>query len=429
MSTVWVGAFAVVVLLAIAVKRLDARRQAATVTGQVSEERRRTLMDGGVEAARKYLAKLARPLRAQASEVEQRRLRLAASAEKLRERGAQNSSWFSTRAHTVLASIGKHGTVAAGYVLVVLVLAAVWATLVWLQLHMDIRIQIAMQNIPATGVLWALFMSTVGILVTGLLGLHELLPAKLTDAPRWTKVLAAGLLIVVLALAATYLAGLAKFQASSLLQSAVDLHQKDLIAAQNSTPVDPTVVAVTQIDFQRAQDKLTAAENSGTVVTAGIVGLEALLSAAPILAAELLLVAALLSGGRLVKAWHERGARRLDRAAQACVDEHAALNAKYIDQAAAELEATGLPLDTIEHLISEAAGVREPDQGAQVPPPGAARPEPEGRRRDTHTPADSAAQESADADPDEKSSASPHVAAHPDRDGDPADGPWSAVLA
>jgi hypothetical protein len=151
-----------------------------------------------------------------------------------------------------------------------------------------------------------------GVLVTGLLGLHPLLPRwiPLRRSLRVTLALTVTVLVLILAFSLT---SIAVYRSQNVLGPAVSEQEKILAQARSEVPPDPLRIAVAQQDLNDARGRLEKGMNVDRTLAVVVPSAELVIGFAPVYVGELLVVGALgavtsWAGGRARRA-HDKIAR------------------------------------------------------------------------------------------------------------------------
>ncbi len=175
-----------------------------------------------------------------------------------------------------------------GFVLAVLLSACLWASLFVLQRDMDINVLAALgyASPSGLGMVVALVFAGVGMIVSGLLGLHPLLPAWIKSAGRLGRITTALMLAAVSITFMAYLRQLAVDRSVARFSAEVAELQTRLQHTSGATPAEQ----VTRAALANAQERLSAGKSLDHSLTMTVLTLEMTFSAAPILAVELAVV-------------------------------------------------------------------------------------------------------------------------------------------
>ncbi len=227
------------------------------------------------------------------------------------EAQAERRSECLRRLDSVRRQIFRDGEWSVGFVVVVTALTMAWVTFFVLQRFLDIQI---MQDVgyhatlaAALGTVIALGVSVLGIVISGLLGLHPLLPA--VDRMRRSMRITLALLLLIPLLGLVFaLPPIAIYRSESTLGAQVTQLEKELVAAQSAVPVDPLEVAAIQKDLAAAELRLSKGERLDRTIAVTVPLLELATSPAPVYFWELL-VALWLASSAAVARRKEREAR------------------------------------------------------------------------------------------------------------------------
>lgn len=214
------------------------------------------------------------------------------------------------------AQIWRDGQWSAGFALITTGLGAAWLFLFLLQRNLDIQILGALGYTPGLaaplGTVIALVIAMAGVLVTGLLGLHPLLPRwiPLRRSLRVTLALTVTVLVLILAFSLT---SIAVYRSQNVLGPAVSEQEKILAQARSEVPPDPLRIAVAQQDLNDARGRLEKGMNVDRTLAVVVPSAELVIGFAPVYVGELLVVGALgavtsWAGGRARRA-HDKIAR------------------------------------------------------------------------------------------------------------------------
>jgi hypothetical protein len=253
-----------------------------------------------------------------------------------------------------------------GFMVIVAVLSVLWAGLFLLQRSTDITVMQAMGSVAPQlfGNVIAVVFVILGIVMSGIAGLHHLLPTWLEPKRVLTRVvIIAGLALVAIA-GINQVADLAQYRSIDKFSAQVNADRAvvaQLKAKEHSAAVQ---VQTTSAENTLAQDqqRLDKAKLMDKTLTMAVLPAELLLSAFPIIAIELLVVAGL---GRTGKRW-----RKVEQNAS---DEQAALPQQFRQQAATML-AQASPNMTVTEINTMLSQLGAPEAPAAVPGSRPARP-------------------------------------------------------
>jgi hypothetical protein len=184
-----------------------------------------------------------------------------------------------------------------GFIVVVAILGTGWLFLFYLLRNLDISVMRAV-GYPAglsnlLGSVSALAVSFLGIVISGLLGIHTFLP-RIDGMRRSLRTTIALLLLVpVMALVGVF-STLAPYRSQSTLGPQVSFYQKTLQELENTAPRDPVEIAVTKDDLAAAEHRLDKGKTMDRTLAVTIPLAELLLSPAAVYGAELLVALELL---------------------------------------------------------------------------------------------------------------------------------------
>jgi len=275
-----------------------------------------------------------------------------------REQHQAAAALSETRKADLMARTWPKGRPSPGLLILMGILSVVWLVLFALIRATDIYVLKALgQTQPVAevlGTIVALVFTVLGWFVTGLLGFHELMPPSL-HLPMYVK---AASVVLILGAGVALTMGvqeIAPYRSISTVGVHLDTAKKVLAQVQSSTPVDPVQVAAAEADVVALTTKLDTAKRFDTLVVTVMPPVEMLVSGAPIVMAEALLIG--LAG--LPRWYHERRAgnagRRIDRETQ-----------RVRVQAMTILEAAGRDPDLYDGVIGQLEGGQQPPNG--VPP-------------------------------------------------------------
>jgi uncharacterized membrane protein (DUF485 family) len=307
-------------------ERLTERRQAAAAERLRLVERVRT--DGVVPVGLWFREKLARRI----LRLEQKETIQALRGERLERRRDEAS-----------AQVWRDGKWSAGFVLIALGLAAVWLFLFLLQRNLDIQILQALGYTPGLavplGTVIALVIAMAGVLVTGLLGLHPLLPGWIAfrRSLRVTLALTVAVLVLILAFSLT---SIAVYRAQNVLGPAVSTQEKILAQARAEQPPDPLQVAVAEQDLADAQARLEKGMNVDRMLAVVVPSAELAIGFAPVYIGELLVVGTLGAA-----------AARAERRARRARNKSARVSQKFREKAASIIFDAGRSPAEVEDLL------------------------------------------------------------------------------
>lgn len=215
--------------------------------------------------------------------------------------------------------VWKGKAVSPGFVGIVCALSTVWLFLLVLQRAMDIQIIAALGYrpgmAPVLGTVVALAFVVFGLLVTGLLGLHDLLPS----AVELRRSIRIGLAVLFLGVAVILMARLqqvAVYRAISTVGQQVSKDQKLLAQVQASTPIDQVELAAVRQQLIDDLARLDTAKNLDRALIVLVPPVEMLLSAAPVLGVELLAIGAAGIAGRCAARGERREGNKIARIGQ-----------------------------------------------------------------------------------------------------------------
>jgi hypothetical protein len=271
------------------------------------------------------------------------------------------------------AQIWRNEPWSAGFVVITLALGAAWLFLFLLQRNLDIQILQALGYTPALaaslGTVIALVIAMAGVLATGLLGLHPLLPRwiPLRRSLRVTLALTVTVLVLILAFSLT---SIAVYRTQNVLGPAVSTQAKILAQARAEVPPDPLRIAVAAQDLSDARGRLERGMNVDRTLAVVVPTAELVIGFAPVYVGELFVLGAL--GAATARA--ERRARRAH-------NKIARVSQKFREKAAsivfdagrspAEVEelfpGRALPPPTIPPSRSLTAGAPAPTEGLGQP--------------------------------------------------------------
>jgi hypothetical protein len=234
-----------------------------------------------------------------------------------------------------------------GFMIVVAILSVVWGFLYLLQRSMDITVMQALGSVSPQlfGNVIALVFVVIGILLSGIAGMHHLLPSWLEPTRALTKVAVVGVLLLVATVIMIKVADLAQYRSIDKFTQAVisDTATVKQLQAQKATRAQQVQVEVAQQKLQQDQQRLDNAKNMDKTLTMAVLPAELALSGFPVFAAELATVGSLGQTAR-------RHRRREDRAAA----RRAALPQEFRERAATRLAQANpnLSLAEINDLIA-----------------------------------------------------------------------------
>lgn len=286
-------------------------------------------------------------------------LRRAARSE---ERGAA----LARRAGELSGQVWRGAGPNLGFVITVVVLTAAWLILFLLQRASDITILTALgyPYPPLFGSLIAIMFAVAGIIVTGLFGVHHLLPPFLRFAGRAGRVAVALLIIAGAVAFMNFLTQLATYRSVDRLGATVSNDLKILDALRARGGPHPTAAQALDIDVatQNLADdttRLNASKHLDEALTVAVPPLELMVSAAPLLALELGVVGGV---AMVAKARTRIGHRRRDKAA--------AIRQEFFTEIATLLSEGGLTHLEVDALLHSIEGRNSDDSAGSGPPPG-----------------------------------------------------------
>lgn len=242
-----------------------------------------------------------------------------------------------------------------GFMVIVAVLSMLWAGLFLLQRSTDITVMQALGSVAPQlfGNVIAVVFVILGIVMSGVAGLHHLLPTWMEPKRVLTRVvIIAGLALVAIA-GINQVADLAQYRSIDKFSAEVSADEAVVAQLKAKEPSAAVQVQITSAENALAQDqqRLHKAELMDKTLTMAVLPAELLLSAFPIIAIELLVVAGF---GRTGKRWRkgEQNAR----------DEQAALPQQFRQQAATMLAqaSPNMTVTEINTMLSQLGGPGAP---------------------------------------------------------------------
>lgn len=190
--------------------------------------------------------------------------------------------------------VWRNGKWSAGFILVVTVLGAVWLFLFLLQRNLDIQILEALGYrgllAAALGSVIALVIATAGVLITGLVGLHPVLPEWVQWRRSLRVTLALGCTVLVLVLAFS-LTKIAVYRAQNTFGPEVVQAENVDDAAHRAVPPDPLQISVADRKLTDLSARLQQAQNVDRTLAVVVPTAELMIGFAPVYLGELLTVA------------------------------------------------------------------------------------------------------------------------------------------
>jgi hypothetical protein len=244
-----------------------------------------------------------------------------------------------------------------GFMIIVGVLSVVWGFLFLLQRAMDITVMQALKSVDPQlfGNVIALVFVVIGILLSGIAGMHNLLPSWLEPKRALTRVAVVGVLLLGATLMMMKVADLAQYRSIDKFTQAVNSDTATLkqLQAQKVTRAQQVQVASAQQTLQQDERRLDNAKGMDRMLTMAVLPAELALSGFPVFAAELATVGSLGWTAR-------RHRRRQDRAA----GRRAALPQEFREQAATLLAEANpdMTLAQIDALIASLEGGPAPEE-------------------------------------------------------------------
>lgn len=206
-----------------------------------------------------------------------------------------------------------------GFGIVAFGLAIAWTYVFVLQRELDVQLMLVLGHDPDTaqvlGTAVAVGIAVCGLLISGLVGLHSLLPSRVQQVAwvRRTAAVFVACLFLVLALA---LPAVAVYRSQNVLGAEVTRLEKVLAQERSASSPDSLRVEVAAADLVDAQRRLEVGESLDRTVTVIVPLIELLTSFAPVYALELVLLG-LLSGVAGFARWRSTVAwRRAERRMQ-----------------------------------------------------------------------------------------------------------------
>jgi len=233
-----------------------------------------------------------------------------------------------------------HGTRwSSAFVVVVCAGAWLWAVLFILQREMDINILVALgyASPSVLGMLIALAFAVVGMIVSGLLGLHSVLPPWIKSVGRFGRIAAALMLAAVSITFMAYLKEIAVNRSVDRFSAEVSTLQNALQQARG-TPAEQ----VTRDALANAQERLAAGKTLDQSLTTTVMAFETASSAAPILAVELAVVG-----------YYAVAAKRAGRSLRAARRTISRTQDDYNGYAVGLLAEAGVPVATVKQSLAE----------------------------------------------------------------------------
>jgi hypothetical protein len=263
---------------------------------------------------------------------------------------------FSEARHTafairdrLIAQVWRGRPWSLGFSIVIAVMAAGWAILFPLQRSMDMAILNALGYPHPTlyGTVIAVTFTIIGIVITGILDVHELLPERVRLTSNFAKFTTALILAALSVLFLAFLTSLATYRSTNRFGPEVSNDTKILQQLKVTGGGAPTAARQVEIDVAStnladAERRLANGRKLDRVLIIAVLPVEMAISASPILATEL----AAVGVAGVVGARNGRRERR--SRARASTIRHQARN-----KAEAILAAAGVPLATIRHISSE----------------------------------------------------------------------------
>jgi hypothetical protein len=217
-----------------------------------------------------------------------------------------------------------------GFIVIVAVLTFLWGGLFLLQRSTDITVMQALGSVAPQlfGNVIAIVFVILGIAMSGIAGVHHLLPSWMEPKRVLTRVvIISGLTLVAIA-GINQVADLAQYR--SIDKFGAQVNADKAVAAQlkakESSPAIQVQITSAEDTLAQDQQRLDKAKSMDKALTMAVLPAELLLSAFPIIAIELLVVSGF---GRIGKRW-----RKIEQNAK---DERTALPQQFRQQAATML--------------------------------------------------------------------------------------------
>lgn len=264
--------------------------------------------------------------------------------------------------------IFRGGDWAVGFIVVISLLGIAWLVFFILQIRLDVTMMVDV-GYPAglamaLGTVIAIGVSALGIIISGLLGLHSLFPSL--EKWRRSARVTAGLALAIPALALVLaLPPLAVYRSQSTLGAQVTLLQKTLAQEESTTPQDPLEITVTKQDLAAAEQRLEKGERLDKTLAVIVPMLELVTSPAPVYVGELLVA--------LWLAWVIADARRKEQAARNEIQVHAQ---RFITDFTDLIVPLGGAPEEADRLLFQADGTELAQPPPQPDPPAADAPAP-----------------------------------------------------
>lgn len=253
-----------------------------------------------------------------------------------------------------------------GFMVIVAVLSVLWAGLFLLQRSTDITVMQALGSVSPElfGNVIAVVFVILGIVMSGIAGMHHLLPSWMEPTRVLTRVVIIAVLTLVAIAGINQVANLAQYRSIDKFSAQVNADKAVVAQLMAKEPSAAVQVQITSAQDTLAQDqeRLDKAKSMDKTLTMAVLPAELLLSAFPIIAVELLVVSGF---GRVGK--------RSRKVEQNAKDEQGALPQQFRQQAATML-AQANPNLTVPEINTMLAQLGSPQGAAAAPGNAPARP-------------------------------------------------------